>query len=79
MDDGEVARLCAGAAAAIADARHELLAAAAVEWHGTAAGQFGVAVSELLTDLVRVSRRLERARALVVAERAGSGRLTWDR
>ncbi|GEN81589.1 hypothetical protein [Actinotalea fermentans] len=73
MDDGEVARLCAAAAERIADARAELLAAARVEWHGPAAQRFGEAVEELLDELVRASRRLERGRALVVAARDGGG------
>ncbi len=70
MDDGEVGRLCAAAAGWLADARSELLAAAAVEWQGSAADRFGPAVEELLVELVRASRRLERARALFVATRA---------
>lgn len=80
MDDGEVARLCAAAANRIADARTELLAAADVEWHGPAARRFAAAVGELLDELVRASRRLERGRDLVAAVRerglggvAGSG------
>lgn len=75
MDDGEVGRLCAAAAGGIADARSELLAAAAVEWRGSAADRFGAAVEELLVELVRVSRRLERARALFVATRAAEARV----
>lgn len=82
MDDGDVDRLCSAAAAGIADARSELLAAAAVEWRGTAAELFAEAVEELLAELVRATRRLERARALVVATRAeaasgGDGGAAW--
>lgn len=71
MDDGGVARACGAASAAIADARAELLAAAAVEWSGSAAERFGTVVEDLLTDLVRASRRLEHARALA----AGAARV----
>ena len=74
MDDSGVRRLCAVAAAEIADARSELLAAAGVEWSGPAADRFGAAVEELLSELVRVSRRLERARELFVATRAEAAR-----
>jgi len=73
VDDGGVARLCAAALAAIADARSELLAAAAAEWQGSAAERFGAVVEDLLGDLVRVSRRLEHARVLAAtAAEAGT-------
>lgn len=72
MDDGGVARLCAAALAAIADARSELLAAGGVEWQGSAAERYGDVVEDLLASLVRVTRRLERARALA-AEAAKAG------
>ena len=73
MDDAEVARLCAAAAAGIDDARSELLAAGAVEWQGAAAERFGDTLENLLADRVRAARQLERARALVVAVRADAG------
>lgn len=72
MDDGGVARLCAAALTAISDARSELLAAAGVEWQGSAAERYGDVVEDLLAALVRVTRRLEHARALAaVAAKAG--------
>lgn len=72
MDDGGVARLCAAALAGISDARSELLAAAGVEWQGSAAERYGDAVEDLLAALVRATRRLEHARALAaVAARTG--------
>lgn len=87
MDDGGVARLCAAALVAIADARSELLAAAAVEWQGSAAERYGDVVEDLLAALVRVTRRLEHARGLaaVAAEAAmarpagaaGTGGAVW--
>lgn len=67
MDDGGVGRSCAAALAGIADARAELLAAAAVDWRGSAAERFGASVEDLLAELVRLTRRLEHARALAVA------------
>lgn len=87
MDDGGVARLCTAALVAIADARSELLAAAAVEWQGSAAERYGDVVEDLLAALVRVTRRLEHARRLasVAAEAAlaspagaaGTGGAEW--
>lgn len=79
MDDGGVARLCAAALAAVSDARAELLAAADVEWQGSAAERYGDVVEDLLGALVRVTRRLEHARALAAvaaeasAAAAGAG------
>lgn len=70
MDDGEVNRLCAAAAAEIADARSALLAAAGVEWQGQAADRYRGLVEELLTDLTRASARLERARSVAAAAAA---------
>lgn len=72
MDDDGVARLCAAAQAEIADARSQLLAAAAVEWQGSASQRFGQAVEDLTGELVRVARRLEHARALAGAAAAAA-------
>lgn len=65
MDDDEVARLCAAAATRIEDARSHLVASAKVEWTGTTATAFHDAVDELVADLARASRQLERARGLL--------------
>ncbi len=84
MDDGGVARLCAAAEAEIAEARSQLLAAAAVEWQGSAAQRFGEVVESLLAELARASRRLEHARSLAAvasaaaaAAAAGAGGGAW--
>jgi hypothetical protein len=62
MDDGAAAAAwwCRRAVEAVAGARTELLAAAAVEWAGPAARRFGDAASGLLDALARVAAEIER-------------------